>query len=84
VNLPHRARRVAVDQQLADRHLPGWDYADAYACGLPPSASADPEDLARALFGAGSQTQRRLMHQLMRGRDGLARLLGLQPAAPPA
>lgn len=83
MNLPHRARRIAVDQQLADRHLPGWDYADAYACALPPGPTPDPDDLARTLFSAGSQTQRRLMHQLMRGRDRLARLVALKPAARP-
>jgi hypothetical protein len=81
VNLPQHARRVAVDEQLAGRHLPGWDYADAYACGLPPGASADPDDLARALLGAGSRRQRRLVHLLMRGRDRLGRLVGLKPAA---
>jgi len=84
VNRPDRARRVAVDEQLANRHLPGWDYADAYTSALPAGASHDPAELARTLLGAGSETQRRLMRQLLRGRDRFARLAGLKPADRPS
>jgi hypothetical protein len=83
VNRPGRARRVAVDEQLANRHLPGWDYVDAYTTMLPPGAPRDPAKLSRIFLCAGTGAQSRLLRQLLRGRDRLARLVGLKPAARP-
>ncbi len=87
MNRPGRAQRVAVDEQLANRHLPDWDYADAYTTMLPPGAPRDPAKLSRIFLCAGTGAQSRLLRLLrllLQGRDRLARLVGLKPAARPA
>lgn len=69
-----RVASVPVSTAVLDRHLPGWDYADAYEIAVDATGPGDALSAARSVLGSGSG------RRLLRVRDRLVRGVGLRPA----
>jgi hypothetical protein len=68
-------RRVEVDEREASAALPGWDYADSFACSWDVSGSGGALTVACALLGPSRSARR-----VLAGRDLLVRPFGLREA----
>lgn len=78
---PTRPYEIDVDERAATAVLPGWDYADAFACSCAPGRPRDAMTAARRMLPPAWAPASSSGRRLLAARDLVVRPFGLRPAA---